>query len=138
MPRGVESPHGQLGVRVVRRGDDDQLDRRIGQGLVEAGITADALAPERDGFVTDLRVARDDPVQREPRLAPDQRTVERPACQAVADDDGPDHRLAPAALARAALVGTSMTPDGDSGVRVAPSCSRISNQTGDRSPGSPL
>ena len=69
---GVERPHGQLGVRVVGRGDDDQLDRRVGEGLVELGIAADAVAPEGHRLLADPRVAGDDPVQPQPRLAPDQ------------------------------------------------------------------
>lgn len=93
--RRLERAHGQLGVRVVRRRDHHQSDDGIGQGVIQGGIAVNALAPEHHGLGPDGGITRDDPVQSQPRLPADQWTVERPARQTVADDDGRNHDGSP-------------------------------------------
>ena len=65
---GLERPDGQLGV-ACRAGVAITTSSTVGvgQGLVEVGVAAHVLAPERHGLGADLGVAGDDPVQPQAR-----------------------------------------------------------------------
>ncbi len=75
----------------MRRGDDDELDVRVGEGLIDVCITPDAGAALRNGLRTQPGVAGDDSVQPQPVLTAHERAVKRPAGKAVSDHNGRDH-----------------------------------------------
>jgi hypothetical protein len=89
---GIEGPDSERGMAVVRGGDHDQFDSGVSQGVVKVSVASDVVTPQADRFGTHPRVASNDPVQPEPRLASDQRAVKRPTRQAMANHNRSDHR----------------------------------------------
>ena len=87
---GIESANGEIRVRLVGRGDDQQLDGGVLEGLIEAGVTAHV--PELLGLGSHHVVAGHDPVEAQFRLPLDEWAMEITARQTVANHNCPDHR----------------------------------------------
>ena len=76
-------------MRVVRGGDHDELHGLVSERLVQVLISLHAPEPHRLG--ANLGIARHDPMKRQLRLPPDERTVKGPSRQAMSHHDCRNH-----------------------------------------------
>jgi hypothetical protein len=91
MASGRESTAGELGVRVMGCGDDDELSFGIIKRIVKVWIPFYIRAALRHSLGTNPGIARDDPVQPQPRLPADERAVKRSPSQSISHHNRRDH-----------------------------------------------
>jgi hypothetical protein len=92
----LQGPDAQLGVAIVGRGDHNQVDDRIAECFVQMSKTPHVFSPQRNRLGPNRGIACDDTVERQPRLAPNERTMEETTCKPMSDHNCRQHRWFPA------------------------------------------
>jgi hypothetical protein len=87
MTRGGQNSLAELGMRIVWRGDDDELRLGISQGFVDVGVGLHVFAKMLHGLSTDLGITGDNSMEPQTALAANQRAVKRSPGKAVADNN---------------------------------------------------